>query len=157
MYSLKIATQEDYDFIYNLKITTMKDYVIKTWGSWDEDLQRILFSRELKAIEHQIIVVNNKKVGIFAFSRNKTSISIDEIQILPEYQSKGIGTLIFSDIIANAQKEKIEITLRVLKVNSMAQRFYNKLGFEKIGATETHFLLSKKPNLHIPDCSAIES
>lgn len=150
MYSLKIATREDRDFIYNLKKTTMKDYVIKTWGGWDENLQRIFFSRELKTIEHQIIVVNNKKVGIFAFSRNKTSINVDEIQILPEYQSKGIGTLIFSDIIANAQKEKIEVTLRVLKVNSIAQRFYDKLGFEKVGDTETHFLLSKKPTLHIP-------
>lgn len=151
MYSLKMATQEDYDFIYNLKKTTMKDYVIKTWGSWDEDLQRNFFSRELKAIEYQIIVVKNENIGIFAFSRNETSIVVDEIQILPKYQNKGIGTLILSEIIANAQKAKIETTLRVLKVNSMAQKFYNKLGFEKIGDTETHFLLSKKPNLHIPD------
>lgn len=157
MYSLKAATQDDYDFIYNLKKTTMKDYVIKTWDSWDEDLQRVLFSRELKDIEHQIIVVNNKKVGIFALSVNETSIIVDEIQILPEYQGKGIGTLIFSDIIASAQKEKTEITLRVLKVNFMAQRFYNKLGFEKIGDTETHFLLSKKPNLNIPFFPDIES
>lgn len=157
MYNLKIATQEDHDFIYNLKKTTMKDYVVKTWGSWDEDLQRILFSRELKAIEHQIIVVNNKKVGIFAFNMNETSIIVDEIQILPEYQGKGIGTLIFSDIISNAQKKEIEINLRVLKVNTIAQRFYNKLGFEKVGDTETHFLLSKKPNLHITVFPDIES
>lgn len=157
MYSLKAATQDDYDFIYNLKKTTMKDYVIKTWGSWNEDLQRVLFSRELKDIEHQIIVVNNKKAGIFAFGVNETSIIVDEIQILPEYQGKGIGTLIFSDIIASAQKEKIEITLRVLKVNFIAQRFYNKLGFEKIGDTETHFLLSKKPDMNIPFFPDIES
>lgn len=157
MHSLKAATQDDYDFIYNLKKSTMKDYVIKTWGSWDEDLQRVLFSRELKDIEHQIIAVNNKKVGIFALSVNETSIIVDEIQILPEYQGKGIGTLIFSDIIASAQKEKIEITLRVLKVNFIAQRFYNKLGFEKIGDTETHFLLSKKPDMNIPFFPDIES
>ena len=75
---------------------------------------------------------------------------------MPEYQNKGIGTLIISDIIADAQKAKTEINLRVLKVNSIAQNFYNKLGFEKIGNTETHFLLSKKPNLHIPDYPDIE-
>ncbi|AKB36723.1 Histone acetyltransferase HPA2 and related acetyltransferase [Methanosarcina siciliae C2J] len=147
MYSLRKATREDYDFIYDLKKTTMKDYVIKTWGSWDEDFQRFLFSRELKAIEHQIIVVKDKNIGTFAFSRNETSIIIDEIQILPEYQNKGIGTLIFSDIFADAQKAKKEVTLRVLKVNYIAQKFYNKFGFEKVGDTETHFLLSKKPLL----------
>lgn len=156
MYSLKMATQEDHNFIYNLKKTTMKDYVIKTWGNWDEGLQRNFFSRESKEIKYQIIVVEGKNVGVVAFSRNEKSINIDEIQILPEYQGKGIGTLVFSDIIANAQKEKIETTLRVLKVNFVAQKFYNKLGFEKIGDTETHFLLSKKPNMHILDYPEIK-
>ncbi|AKB49699.1 Acetyltransferase, GNAT family [Methanosarcina barkeri str. Wiesmoor] len=135
----------------------MADYIIKTWGTWDEDLQRTFFSKESKEIKHQIIVVEGKNVGVVAFSRNETSIHIDEIQVLPEYQSKGIGTLVFSDIIANAQKEKIETTLRVLKVNFAAQKFYNKLGFEKIEDTETHFLLSKKPDLHNSDYPDTES
>ena len=145
MYSLKFATQEDYDFIYNLNKTNMEDYVIETWGNWNEDFQRDFFSRYLQTLEFQIIVIKDKDVGIVAFSRNKTSINIDEIQLLPEYQSRGIGTLILSDIIASAQKAKIEITLRVLKVNYIAQKFYDKLGFEKIGDTETHFLLKRKP------------
>jgi ribosomal protein S18 acetylase RimI-like enzyme len=145
MYSLKMATQEDYDFIYNLNKTNMKDYVIETWGNWNENFQKDFFSRYLQTIEFQIIVIKNKSVGIVAFSRNKTSINIDEIQLLPEYQSRGIGTLILSDIIASAQKAKIEITIRVLKVNYIAQKFYDKLGFEKIGDTETHFLLKRKP------------
>jgi len=145
MYSLKIATQEDYDFIYNLNKTNMEDYVIETWGNWNENFQKDFFSRYLQTLEFQIIVIKNKSVGIVAFSRNKTSINIDEIQLLPEYQNRGIGTLILSDIIASAQKAKIEITLRVLKVNYIAQKFYDKLGFEKIGDTETHFLLKRKP------------
>ena len=157
IYTLKIATQEDYNFIYNLNKANIEDYVIKTWGNWNEDFQREFFSRYFQTIEFQIIVVNDKNVGIVAFSRSEKSIVIDEIQILPEYQNKGIGTLILSDIIADAQKAKIEINLRVLKVNDIAQNFYNKLGFEKIGNTETHFLLSKKPNLHIPDYPDIES
>jgi len=151
MYSLKFVTQEDYDFIYNLNKTNMEDYVIETWGNWNEDFQRDFFSRYLQTLEFQIIVIKDKDVGIVAFSRNKISINIDEIQLLPEYQNRGIGTLILSDIIASAQKAKIEITLRVLKVNYIAQKFYDKLGFEKIGDTETHFLLRRKPILYIPD------
>lgn len=135
----------------------IEDYVIKTWGNWDEDFQREFFSRYFQTIEFQIIVVNDKNVGIVACSRDEKYTVIDEIQILPEYQNKGIGTLILSDIIADAQKAKIEINLRVLKVNFIAQKFYNKLGFEKIGDTETHFLLSKKPYLHISDYPDIES
>jgi ribosomal protein S18 acetylase RimI-like enzyme len=150
MYSLKFATQEDYDFIYNLNKTNMEDYVIETWGNWNEDFQRDFFSRYLQTLEFQIIVIKDKDVGVVAFSINKTSINIDEIQLLPEYQNRGIGTSILSDIIASAQKAKIEITLRVLKVNFIAQKFYDKLGFEKIGDTETHFLLRRKLLLYIP-------
>jgi ribosomal protein S18 acetylase RimI-like enzyme len=146
MYSLKMATQEDYDFMYNVNKTNMEDHVINTWGNWNEDYQKDFFSRYFQTIEFQIIVLNDKNVGIVAFSRNETSIIIDEIQILPEYQSKGIGTLILLDIIANAQKAKMEISLRVLKVNYIAQKFYYKLGFEKVGDTETHVILSKKPH-----------
>jgi len=40
---------------------------------------------------------------------------------------------------------RLEVSLRVLKVNLNAQKFYNKLGFEKYGETETHFLLKKIP------------
>jgi ribosomal protein S18 acetylase RimI-like enzyme len=129
----------------------MEDYVIETWGNWNEYFQKDFFSRYLQTLEFQIIVIKNKSVGIVAFSRNKTSINIDEIQLLPEYQGRGIGTLILSDIIASAQKSKIEITLSILKVNYIAQKFYDKLSFEKIGDTETHFLLRRKPILYIPD------
>ena len=31
IYILKIATQEDYNFIYNLNKANIEDYVIKTW------------------------------------------------------------------------------------------------------------------------------
>ena len=146
MYKLRMATTDDYRFIYDLNKTNLKDYVAKTWGGWNENFQEDFFKEYFQTTEFQIIVVENENVGIVAFNKNETSIIIDEFQLLPQYQNKGIGTLIFSDIITNAQKAEVEITLKVLKVNLIAQKFYNKLGFEKYGETETHFLLKKNPS-----------
>jgi len=145
MYKLRRATQDDYSFAYNLIKTNMKDYAVRIWGTWNEDFQEKFFKNYFSTKIFQIIVVENKDVGIIALDKNKTAIIIYEIHLLPQYQRKGIGSLIFSDIIKIAQKENLEITLKVLKINFAAQKFYNKFGFEKYGETETHFLLKKKP------------
>jgi len=68
-----MATQEDYNFIYNLNKTNMDNYVTKTWGNWYEDFQRDFF-RYFQTTEFQIIVVEDINVDIVAFSRNETSI-----------------------------------------------------------------------------------
>jgi len=145
MYKLKRATINDLSFAYNLNKNNMKDYVIKTWGAWNECFQKAYFKEYFQSKEFHIIVVENENAGFIAFNKKETAVIIDEIQLLPQYQRKGIGTLIFSDIINDAKNDNLEVILRVLKVNLDAQKFYDKLGFEKYGEIETHYLLKKSP------------
>ncbi len=37
--SLRPAVPEDFDFLYGLNRATMKEYVVETWGQWDEPWQ----------------------------------------------------------------------------------------------------------------------
>jgi len=143
MYTLRKATTDDYSFAYNLNKTNMKDYVVKTWGAWNEEFQKTFFEEYFQILDLRIIVVENEDVGIISFNKQKTSIIIDEIQLMPQYQHKGIGTLIFSDIINNAQKENLEINLKVLKVNLPAQKFYNKLGFEPFSSSPLRLTITE--------------
>ena len=55
VYSLRPATQADYDFIYQVKKAALGPYVAATWG-WDESFQRDYFAREFDPAEHQVIV-----------------------------------------------------------------------------------------------------
>ena len=40
MYELRDATAADREWLYQLNRATMRDYVVQTWGAWDEAFQR---------------------------------------------------------------------------------------------------------------------
>ena len=42
MYKLRAATNNDYNFLYYLLETSMKEYYIEAFGSWDEKLEKDL-------------------------------------------------------------------------------------------------------------------
>ena len=62
------------------------------------------------------------------------------IEILPEYQNRGVGSAVIRDVLAQAQAEGLPVGLQVLKVNP-ARRLYERLGFNVVGETATHYLM----------------
>jgi len=56
---------------------------------------------------------------------SKDGVHISNIQILPERQSKGIGSLIILKIIRQVQRQEHPVTLQV----NPARRLYELLGF----------------------------
>lgn len=147
MYNLRDAVEGDYDFLYNLNESTMKDNVIKTWGSWDEEFQRKYFKEYAQTLRYQIITLGDQRIGAVALSKKKDILTVDEIQILPEFQDKGIGTLILKGIIADAEKSNIPVELKVLKINHLAQKLYMRLGFSIIQESDTHNFMKRESNL----------
>ena len=73
--------------------------------------------------------------------KKKNEIILVDIQILPEFQNKGIGASLLKSLVEEASKEKKNILLSVLKVNKRAQNFYKKFGFEIINDNKTHFFM----------------
>lgn len=134
---LRPATQADYDFLYDLHVSTMRGYVEATW-SWDEVWQRRHFQQHFRPEVNQIIVLNGCDAGLISVGQNKNEFFIRNIQILPEHQNKGIGRFIIARIIQQAQQQGCLVALQVLKVNR-ARRFYEQLGFVIEGETQTHF------------------
>ncbi len=65
---------------------------------------------------------------------------LDAIYILPEYQNKGIGKKLWSDLEKFFDKEKDTI-VHLAKYNTKAMQFYKSLGFEETGKyfTEERF------------------
>jgi ribosomal protein S18 acetylase RimI-like enzyme len=59
------------------------------------------------------------------------------IEVLPDWQGKGIGTTVIQRMIEGAQKAEKPFRLQVFKVNP-ARKLYERLGFIKTGETETH-------------------
>lgn len=134
---------DDFDFLWRLHNAALKEYVEKTRG-WDENRQRRLFAESFDTNNGEIIVVKGADAGYLWTIVKETEMLLVSIRILPEHQNSGIGTKVIEDILTKSKKP---VRLQVLKINP-AQNLYKRLGFEKVGETETHFLMktkSKKP------------
>ncbi len=89
---LRVAAPEDYDFLYALHCTTMRDYIEETWG-WDEVWQQNHFKQHFQPGDNHIILLNGCEVGRIEMGCNENGVRIGNIQILPASQSKGVGRL----------------------------------------------------------------
>ena len=138
VYELRRAKKKDYNFLYCLLKSTMKQYYIETYGSWDEEVEKKYFGESFIKLRYQIIVYNGHDVGCLAITNNTVDIFINEIQILPQYQNNGIGRMILNSIIEDSERLKMPIKLDVLKSNKKALEFYKRIGFIKYGETESH-------------------
>ena len=142
-YQLVPYTHENYDFVYEVKKNAYKKYVEEYWGTWNDKEQQIRFKSSIDRNKNYtyIIIYENKKIGFYQGKLiNKDTYYIENICIVPEYQRKGIGTKILSDIIEKYKEYNIEI--QYFKNNPVGN-LYKKLGFNIYDETEFHYKMKK--------------
>jgi len=138
------ATADDSEFAYQTKKAAFREYWEKVW-SWDEDEQRRLHERRFASQDFYVIQVSGVNVGILAVVRQPDCMKVNQMFIVPEYQSRGIGTACIMRIIEGAAVSKLPIRLQVLKVNSRAVAFYQRMGFRSTGESDAHVLMERLP------------
>ena len=80
-----------------------------------------------KRIEY---IIDNKCIGYLEYSYIYDRIEIDNIFVLEEYRSNGIGSMLLAYLINVAKNKKVvNITLEVRVSNSVAIGLYKKYGF----------------------------
>ena len=140
MFQLKYrpALESDLNFLLDLRTKTMNPHLIASSLSTTVDSHML---RVKYKFEHaSIIEYNRTSIGLLKIERKQDSIDLIQIQIDPLYQGRGIGKMIFEQIINEANSEKRSITLQVLKVNK-AQRLYVKLGFKIMEESHDSYLM----------------
>ena len=136
------ATDYDFDFLYQLKKTAYMEYVEQVWG-WDDTFQLKFHRENFAAGNTYIIYEGGKKIGSVDVKEGANNIFLSGLYILPEYQSKGIGTEIINELVRRAEEANKRLELEVLKVNVKAQKLYEKLGFTKTDRDETKYFMYK--------------
>ncbi len=134
-YILRPATNEDYEFMYTVSKRTMREYVEAIWG-WDERTQRRMHHVSWNPGNYQVIVVDGHDAGRLSVDTYDTYLYLNNIQILPEFQGRGLGTRIIQDILTSAGNKSVK--LRVLRGNP-AKRLYERLGFKVVRETDERF------------------
>ncbi|MFX1525485.1 MAG: GNAT family N-acetyltransferase [Promethearchaeota archaeon] len=138
MIELRQANSDDFNFLYKLKKKTLKEYISKTWG-WDEEWQQNYFSQNFNPEVLKIIVKSEEEIGCISIIEEENRYILSLIEILPQFQNKGIGTRLINELLSNAIKQNKAVYLQVLKTNEKAQKLYKKLGFSIESSTDTHY------------------
>jgi ribosomal protein S18 acetylase RimI-like enzyme len=139
-YTLRPATHDDYEFLYNLHATTIRPSVEATWG-WDEAFQRAYFADRFDPAQSQIIVVDGEDVGVLQVEERNGQPFLGLIEIAPEYQNRGLGTRVIKDVLDKVHAEGRPLFLHVLKANRDARRLYRRLGFEIVEEREKRYVM----------------
>ena len=136
-------TDEDYEFVYEVKKNAYKKYVERYWGSWKEEEQRKYFDNFITKAKNNafIILFEECKIGFYNGEiLSNGNYEIGNICIIPQYQNMGIGSNILKAKLEENKDRNIEI--QYFKQNPVG-RLYQRLGFTPNGETEYHYKLIK--------------
>jgi GNAT superfamily N-acetyltransferase len=140
-YTLRPAQMADYQFLYTLHRATIREYVAEIWG-WDEAWQRDYFRQKFDPAATEIIGFDGRDIGILKLERRPDELFLALIEILPEWQGRGIGAAVILDVLAQGVQWGLPVTLQVL-YNNPARFLYERLGFVLTGRTETHLTMRR--------------
>lgn len=71
-------------------------------------------------------------------------LHVIDIALLPEWRGRGIGTALLRDVLAEADREHLDVTLYVERFNP-AWRLYRRLGFVEVEPGDVYVLLRRAP------------
>src|SRR5215510_1496427 len=103
--NLRKAVSSDVEFLYRLHRTAMQEYVIQTWGRWDEAWQSQYFHQHFNPSACQIIELQGQDIGTMCVERRATEIFLRNIEILPAYQTQGVGTQLMRALLDEAAQK----------------------------------------------------
>ncbi len=137
--SYRKATLADLPFLLQLRKITMVKHLEKA-GVHSTEEQHLERVKEF-FYDSQIILLNNKPIGLLKLALFTERLHIRQFQILPKIQGKGIGYRVLNDVIKRAIKRKLSITLNVL-LDNPARQLYLRAGFIVTGENELEYQMS---------------
>lgn len=144
---IRKAVEKDYSAINSLYYETYSLYYKNIPDTYKKTAKNILpKGTYLNMIDHQdslvvVAEINNKVIGMLYALIEKSEeddwtnaykrVSIEEISVLPEFKSQGIGTLLMKEAENWAKGKKIkDLIALVYDFNKKAITFYDKNGYK---------------------------
>ncbi|KWF01678.1 GCN5 family acetyltransferase [Burkholderia ubonensis] len=140
--TLRAATPADVPFLLRLRKLTMTAHLQRSGVPTDDDTHygRIRANFE----DAKIICDGTESIGLLKLSRAPDEWRLHQIQVLPAHQGKGIGSAVLRDVLAEATRAGVPVSLSVLQGNP-ARRLYEQLGFRLVTETPIDAKLTWHP------------
>jgi len=143
---LKPITKDDEPFLYEVYVSTRRKE-IDSWGWSAEQIQHFLemqwcaqqtsYRQQFPDASHCIILSDDKYVGRLLTENLPEHHHLIDISILPNFQGKGVGTFLITQLQQKAKEENKSVILQVFQTNP-ARDLYERLGFQVMSADEIY-------------------
>lgn len=144
MYTLRLATGDDLEFLFALHRQSMREYIEPIWG-WHEAWQAEYFREKFDPAGWRIIRIDEEDAGVLVVEERPDEIYIGLIEMLPSFQGRGVGTAIINRLKAEASHKGLSLGLHVLNTNKPARRLYERLGFRATGEEQFRIKMICEP------------
>jgi ribosomal protein S18 acetylase RimI-like enzyme len=150
-YTLKPATAADQPWLESLRRSVYQDLFLATWGRWDEARHLRHCAECWERGNIYTVELDRERVGMIQLHEYADRLEVGEIQIQPSHQGRGIGTRLLRDVQARAHAQRKTVALSTGLKNVRAVRLYERLGFQHVFQSETHFHSHSEPAA-VPGC-----
>ncbi|MGC7095827.1 GNAT family N-acetyltransferase [Amycolatopsis lurida] len=138
--ALRQATAADEEFCFQLHKASLGEYVAELWG-WEDEVQREHHRRVFVPERWRIVTVDGTDAGVLVVEAHPEGWYLGRIELLPEYQGRGIGGV----LIQRLADRGTPLHLEVLAVNRRALEFYRRHGFRETGRHAHKIHLRRDP------------
>jgi GNAT superfamily N-acetyltransferase len=151
--ALRPVTPADHDFLLEAYALTRAEEM--SLVPWTEDQKRAFVSAQFQAREqhyqkvypaaaHEIILSNDRPVGLRYLARLDAEIRIVDLFLMPNARKQGIGTYLITRLQADAAQCAKLLRIYLESFNSSII-FFERLGFSRGEAQGVHVLLEWSP------------
>jgi ribosomal protein S18 acetylase RimI-like enzyme len=102
------------------------------------------YTENYPGAQFQVILLGGQPVGRLYIHRRKNEIRIMDIALLPEYRRRGIGSTLLKEILGEAEKDHLSVTIHVERFNP-AMHWYERLGFHLVEDKGVYCFLKWSP------------
>jgi len=138
---LRPVSESDNEFLLSIYASTREDELAQVeWVEgqkeiflrWQSDLQRREYEERFPDADYRVIVVDQEPAGRIWVGTDDQQIRLLDIALLPQFQNRGVGTVLLKSLMAEAETAGKALRHMVFVLNNNADRFYERLGFKKI-------------------------
>jgi len=147
------TTPEDLALLFEIYASTRNEEMALTgWSKPEIDaflrmqfgLQHKQYLENYENASFEIILYEKTPAGRFYVDRRKDDIRIIDIALLPRFRRRGIGSKIMENLIDEADKKQVNLSLHV-EQNNPVLNLYKTLGFKKVDTTGVYYFMERQP------------
>lgn len=151
--TLRPVTAADEEFLFSVYASTRTEELARVpWTKEQQDaFVRIQFAAQQQhypaqypQANHDVISADGVPVGRIYLDRSGEGLHILDITVLPQHRSAGIGSEVLRQILNEAARRSVPVTIYVENFNP-SLRLFQRLGFQVAEESGFQLLLRKLP------------